>query len=189
MKRKVVPVVSTAVLAFTLTACSTDDSADETPDVTATTTVEETVPAENEDGPTAEELNENSLTELTVNAVTNAYNEDIIFTDFDEEVSYYEIEFYDPSAEHLVTVHVSGNDLSITEEESGEAPDAEKLDKIDAVNIDIVDAINLVEEEGEELTKEFELDENDGAVVYGFELYNDREFEVSANTGEIMTQN
>lgn len=189
MKTKVIPVLSTVALALTMSACSSEQPTKDISETPIPKAGETPVNPENQETtPTQEELNENSITESAVNAVYDAYNEDIVFTDFDEEVSYYEIEFYDPSEEHLVEVHVSGNDLSVTEEEVDGSPDSDKLDKIDAVSVNIIDAIHTAETEGESLTEEFQLDENDGAVVYEFDLQNDREFDISVVTGEIVDQ-
>lgn len=189
MKTKIVPIFSTIALVLTLSACSAE-TAEEPIDETPATGAEESHAdlEELETAPTEVPENSESFTESAVNAVYDAYNEDVIFTDLDNQGSYYEIEFYDPSQEAIIEVHVSGNDLSVIEEDNEGAPDSEKQAKIDEVIIDITDAIHVAETEGDSLTEEFELDEEDGKVVYQFDLVNDREFDISVTTGEIVDQ-
>lgn len=111
---------------------------------------------------------------------------DGVFTEYDDEGSYYEFFVYDGETEWELEVDAESFEIIDVEDDG---IDDEDRQEAEAVEIEFEDALRTAAEEGGAVATEADLDTEDGMVVYEIELANDSEVSIDVATGDVVSTN
>lgn len=201
-----------AISALALSSCASDELDPDDDEAQPTATVTETVEAEpteetTEDAGTEAEPTEeatdspeadasesdDSATDdsaasdedplyQAVDAVEQEYP-DAVVLDFDTEGSYYEFTIFDGGAEWELDVDRESFEIMNTQEDDIDSDDQRNAE---AVQVEFTDALRTASEEGGGIPEQADLDDENGAVTWEFELDNGTEVYVDVENGEVI---